>query len=141
MSELNEIHERLARVEGDVATALEDAAVARHLAAETDRDIADVQQTQLAHTRVLNALRETQVHHGQQLTDLQTTQIEQRSELRKLRAAQRDQGRQLTEHGRQLTKQGSLLAEQGRQVEEGFAAVNARFDELAALIKRSGKTA
>ncbi len=69
-----EYEHRLSAVEQDLAYLksrqtiyVNDADVARQMAAATDRDVADFRQVMTGHTRVLNALRETQVEHGRRL--------------------------------------------------------------------------
>lgn len=67
MSSLEELEQRVAALEAELATVRQEAAAARALAAGADRDVAEYRAELRSHTRVLGALRETQVQQGQGL--------------------------------------------------------------------------
>lgn len=67
MSSLEELEQRVATLEAELAVVRQEAAAARALAAGADSDVADVRAELRGHTRVLGALRETQVEQGQRL--------------------------------------------------------------------------
>lgn len=97
MSEPDEIHERVTRLEAEVAWARQDAAAARVLAGGADRDVSAMQGALRAHTRLLNALRETQLEHGAavgelrgDVSDLQGDMSDLRGEMRDLRGEMRE---------------------------------------------------
>ena len=71
MSEPNEIHERVTRLEYQMVDARKDAAAARVLAGAADRDVSEMHAQLRAHTRTLNALRETQLEHGDRLAGVE----------------------------------------------------------------------
>jgi hypothetical protein len=71
MSEPNEIHERVTRLEYQMVDARKDAAAARVLAGAADRDVSEMHAQLRAHTRTLNALRETQLEHGERLAGVE----------------------------------------------------------------------
>ncbi|MFF5073042.1 hypothetical protein ACFY2R_18095 [Micromonospora olivasterospora] len=62
MSSLEELEQRIAAREAELAIVWQDAA-----AAGVDRDVAEYRAELRGHTRVLGALRETQVQQGQSL--------------------------------------------------------------------------
>ena len=68
MSEPDEIHKRVTKLERQMVDARKDTAAARVLAGGADRDVSDMQTQLRAHTRTLNALRETQLEHGERLS-------------------------------------------------------------------------
>ena len=55
-AQLSAVENRVARLDGDVAAAVSDAAAARHLAAARDRDLADLTIKADAHRAAINAL-------------------------------------------------------------------------------------
>jgi chromosome segregation ATPase len=63
MSSLEELEQRVAAMEAELAIVRQEAAAARALAAGADRDVAEYRAEMRSHTRVLGALRETQVAH------------------------------------------------------------------------------
>jgi hypothetical protein len=65
----DDLPNRVTRLEGEVARAREDSAVARFLAAEADRDVADVRLELKAHTGALKALRDTQLEQSQEMRE------------------------------------------------------------------------
>jgi hypothetical protein len=69
LSELDEIRDRVTRLEGQMAEIRADAAAARVLAGAADRDVAEFRGELRAHRSLLNALRETQLEQGQLLAD------------------------------------------------------------------------
>lgn len=71
MSEPNEIHQRVGRLEHQMSDVRKDAAAARILAGAADRDVSEMRTRLLAHTKILNALRETQLEHGVRLGRLE----------------------------------------------------------------------
>lgn len=70
MASLEELEERLAKLERRFGGLRQEAAAARVLAGGADRDVSDLAETVKAQTRVLGALRETQVEQGQKLESL-----------------------------------------------------------------------
>lgn len=67
MSSLEDLEQRVAAMEAELAIVRQEAAAARALAAGADRDVAEYRAEMRGHTRVLGALRETQVAQGQTL--------------------------------------------------------------------------
>jgi hypothetical protein len=67
MSSLEELEQRMAAMEAELAIVRQEAAAARALAAGADRDVAEYRAELRGHTRLLTALRETQVEQGQAL--------------------------------------------------------------------------
>ncbi|HEV8558644.1 MAG TPA: hypothetical protein VGR06_19930 [Actinophytocola sp.] len=67
MTDPEDLPSRVTRLEDEVKRAREDSAVARYLAAEADRDVADVRLELKAHTSTLKALRDTQIEQGQEM--------------------------------------------------------------------------
>lgn len=63
MGSLDELEQRIAAVEAELAVVRQEAAAARALAAGADRDVAEYRAELRGHTRVLSALRETQLEH------------------------------------------------------------------------------
>ena len=63
MSSLEELEQRMATMEAELALVRQEAAAARALAAGADRDVAEYRAELRGHTRLLTALRETQVQH------------------------------------------------------------------------------
>jgi hypothetical protein len=63
MSSLEDLEQRVAAMEAELAIVRQEAAAARALAAGADRDVADYRSELRAHTRTLGALRETQLEH------------------------------------------------------------------------------
>lgn len=63
MSSLDDLEQRVAAMEAELAVVRQEAAAARALAAGADRDVADYRAELRANTRVLGALRETQIEH------------------------------------------------------------------------------
>ena len=70
MSSLEELEQRIAAMEAELAIVRQEAAAARALAAGADRDVADYRAELRGHTRVRSALRETQLdHYGEHKAD------------------------------------------------------------------------
>jgi chromosome segregation ATPase len=65
MSSLEDLEQRMAAMEAELAIVRQEAAAARALAAGADRDVAEYRAELRGHTRVLGALRETQLEQGQ----------------------------------------------------------------------------
>lgn len=63
MSSLEDLEQRMAAMEAELAVVRQEAAAARALAAGADRDVAEYRAELRGHTRLLGALRETQVAH------------------------------------------------------------------------------
>jgi chromosome segregation ATPase len=63
MSSLEDLAQRVAAIEAELAVVRQEAAAARALAAGADRDVAEYRAELRAHTRTLGALRETQLEH------------------------------------------------------------------------------
>jgi hypothetical protein len=63
MSSLEDLAQRVAAMEAELAVVRQEAAAARALAAGADRDVAEYRAELRAHTRTLGALRETQLEH------------------------------------------------------------------------------
>ena len=63
MSSLEDLEQRVAAMEAELAIVRQEAAAARALAAGADRDVAEYRAELRGHTRLLTALRETQVSH------------------------------------------------------------------------------
>ena len=63
MSSLEDLAQRVAAMEAELAVVRQEAAAARALAAGADRDVADYRAELRGHTRTLGALRETQLEH------------------------------------------------------------------------------
>jgi chromosome segregation ATPase len=63
MSSLEDLEQRVAAMEAELAIVRQEAAAARALAAGADRDVAEYRAELRSHTRLLTALRETQVEH------------------------------------------------------------------------------
>lgn len=63
MGSLEELEQRIAAMEAELAIVRQEAAAARALAAGADRDVAEYRAELRGHTRVLSALRETQLDH------------------------------------------------------------------------------
>lgn len=61
MSSLEDLEQRIAALEDELAVVRQEAAAARALAAGADRDVTDYRAELRGHTRVLNALRATQL--------------------------------------------------------------------------------
>lgn len=70
MSSLEELEQRIAAMEAEMAIVRQEAAAARALAAGADRDVAEYRAELRGHSRVLGALRETQLEQGQAITRL-----------------------------------------------------------------------
>ena len=67
---LEELEQRIAAMEAEMAIVRQEAAAARALAAGADRDVAEYRAELRGHTRVLSALRETQLeHYGEHKAD------------------------------------------------------------------------
>lgn len=70
MGSLDELEQRVAAVEAELAVVRQEAAAARALAAGADRDVAEYRAELRGHTRMLGALRETQLeHHAEHKAD------------------------------------------------------------------------
>jgi chromosome segregation ATPase len=65
MSSLEDLEQRIAAMEAEMAIVRQEAAAARALAAGADRDVAEYRAELRGHSRVLGALRETQLEQGQ----------------------------------------------------------------------------
>jgi len=65
MSSLEDLEQRMAAMEAEMAIVRQEAAAARALAAGADRDVAEYRAELRGHSRVLGALRETQLEQGQ----------------------------------------------------------------------------
>ena len=63
MSSLEDLEQRIAALEDELAIMRQEAAAARALAAGADRDVAEYRAELRGHTRLLGALRETQLQH------------------------------------------------------------------------------
>jgi hypothetical protein len=63
MGSLEELEQRVAAMEAELAVVRQEAAAARALAAGADRDVAEYRAELRGHTRMLGALRETQLEH------------------------------------------------------------------------------
>ncbi|RZU46519.1 hypothetical protein EV385_6593 [Krasilnikovia cinnamomea] len=63
MSSPEDLEQRVAAVEAELAIVRQEAAAARALAAGADRDVAEYRAELRGHTRLLSALRETQLEH------------------------------------------------------------------------------
>jgi chromosome segregation ATPase len=63
MGSLEELEQRVAAMEAELAVVRQEAAAARALAAGADRDVAEYRAELRGHTRTLGALRETQLEH------------------------------------------------------------------------------
>lgn len=70
MATLQELEKRLAALEERVAEIKRDAAAARVLASDSDRDVTLLGEEIAAHTRVLSAMRGTQLEHGRVIDTL-----------------------------------------------------------------------
>nr|WP_296076287.1 hypothetical protein [uncultured Actinoplanes sp.] len=70
VASLEELEQRIAAMEAEMAVVRQEAAAARALAAGADRDVAEYHAELRGHTRVLSALRETQLdHYGEHKAD------------------------------------------------------------------------
>jgi chromosome segregation ATPase len=63
MGSLEELEQRVAAMEAELAVVRQEVAAARALAAGADRDVAEYRAELRGHTRMLGALRETQLEH------------------------------------------------------------------------------
>jgi diadenosine tetraphosphatase ApaH/serine/threonine PP2A family protein phosphatase len=106
MSQINEIRDRLKRLEVQVVDVGADAAAARVLATAVDRDVSEVRVELRAHTGVLNALRETQL----------------------------EQGQQIAEHGQLLAEHGQQIVGLRTEMREGFAKVDLGMMRISTLL-------
>jgi len=120
MSEPDEIHKRVTKLERQMVDARKDTAAARVLAGGADRDVSDMQTQLRAHTRTLNALRETQLEHGERLSGVD--------------------GRLGGVEGRLGGVEGRLGGVEGRldrlenKVDHGFSMVSVGMAQLTALL-------
>ncbi|MEU2924785.1 hypothetical protein ABZ636_06940 [Streptomyces sp. NPDC007251] len=73
MSEMEELRRRLEALEARVDEVVEQQAATRHLAVNSDRDVAALQEQRRADMQLLQALRSTQIEHGKTLRELGTT--------------------------------------------------------------------
>ncbi|EST24201.1 hypothetical protein [Streptomyces roseochromogenus] len=73
MSEMEELRRRLEALEARVDEVVEQQAATRHLAVNSDRDVAALQEQRRADMQLLQALRTTQIEHGKTLRELGTT--------------------------------------------------------------------
>jgi tetrahydromethanopterin S-methyltransferase subunit G len=152
MSELQELAERVDRLDRRVTDVSMEAAGARILAAKVDHDIADMKQTLRAHTRSLGALHQTQSEQSQQLRELHVAMHDGFAavETRCGGIDGRIEGvdRRLDTFHAETKESFAAVNARFEKVDERFDKVDARFDqmesrfdELVDLIKRSGKTA
>jgi chromosome segregation ATPase len=98
-SQYDELDDRMTAVEQKLQLVGEDAAAARVLASEADRDVSVFGAKLDAHTKTLNALRETQIEHGQQLI----------------------------QHGQRLASLEGRIDRLERKVDDGFARMDQEF--------------
>jgi chromosome segregation ATPase len=73
MSEIEELRRRLEALEARVEEVAEQQAATRHLAVNSDRDVAALQEQRRADMQLLQDLRTTQIEHGRTLKELGTT--------------------------------------------------------------------
>lgn len=138
-----EFANRVTALEHRVSKAQQDASAARALAGAADRDCSEFRRTQLAHTKVLNALRETQIEQGGQLAEHGRILREHGRSLREHGRMLREHGRILDKHSTILQEHTSMLTEHGQRlgaletkVDSGFTKVNIGMDHIATLLQR-----
>jgi hypothetical protein len=107
----DELEVRVTAVEHELRRVREDAAAARVLAREADRDVSVFGIKLDAHTKTLNALRETQL-------EMQSTQLEF--------------GRRLTFLERKVEDGFARIGQEFALVNEGFVKVEEQFVKLGA---------
>ncbi|MEU7298868.1 hypothetical protein [Streptomyces sp. NPDC007206] len=69
MSEMEELRRRLEALEARVDEVVEQQAATRHLAVNSDRDVAALQEQRRADMQLMQALRQTQLEHSKTLAE------------------------------------------------------------------------
>lgn len=119
MGEIEELRRRLEALEAQVHEVVEQQATTRHLAVNSDRDVAALQEQRRADRQLFHALRETQLEQGRTLR-------EHGELLGALVKGQIEHGKALAEHSKVLAEQSKVLAEHSKQLgslETGQAAI------------------
>ncbi|MFI2199885.1 hypothetical protein ACH47Z_03680 [Streptomyces sp. NPDC020192] len=80
MSEIEELRQRLEALEAEVHDMREQQAATRHLAVNSDRHVAALQEQRRADVQLMQALRQTQLEHGKTL-DAHTKTLTEHSKL------------------------------------------------------------
>jgi hypothetical protein len=69
MGEIEELRRRLEALEAEVHDMREEQAATRHLAVNSDRDVAALQEQRRADVQLMQALRQTQLEHSKTLAE------------------------------------------------------------------------
>ncbi|MER6067388.1 hypothetical protein ABT187_00710 [Streptomyces sp. NPDC001817] len=80
MSEIEELRRRLEALEAEVHDMREEQAATRHLAVNSDRDVAALQEQRRADVQLMQALRQTQLEHSKVL-EAHSKTLEEHSKL------------------------------------------------------------
>ncbi|MER5542984.1 hypothetical protein ABT072_11165 [Streptomyces sp. NPDC002589] len=87
MSEMEELRRRVEALEAEVHDMREEQAATRHLAVNSDRDVAALQEQRRADMQLMQALRQTQLEHSKMLVahgkvlEAHTKTLEEHSKL------------------------------------------------------------
>ncbi|MFF4485298.1 hypothetical protein ACFY0F_02185 [Streptomyces sp. NPDC001544] len=80
MGEIEELRQRLEALEAQVHDMAEQQAATRHLAVNSDRDVAALQEQRRADVQLMQALRQTQLEHSKAL-EAHTKTLEEHGKL------------------------------------------------------------
>ena len=131
MSEPDEIHHRVTRLEHQMIRVEQDAAAARLLAGGADHDVSEFRAVMRGQTGILNAIGETQREHSERLAE-HSERLADHSE----RLA--EQSEHLADHTERLDrlerKVDTGFAEMSDHVNRGFTTLNLGMAQLTALL-------